>query len=52
MRVNYGRTMSLFRKFDLNGDGQLSIDEFLQGVRSLDLPASREEIEVGGVACM
>ena len=46
MRLNYGKAMSLFRRFDLNGDGQLSADEFMTGCTSLDLPCTMEEITV------
>jgi hypothetical protein len=46
MRENFGKSMSLFRRFDANGDGQLTVDEFMTGCQSLDLPCTREEIEV------
>ncbi|XP_028391679.1 uncharacterized protein LOC114516411 isoform X2 [Dendronephthya gigantea] len=44
MLHNYGRAIDLFRRFDLNGDGCLTYEEFYAGMRDLDAPCNKIEL--------
>lgn len=44
MLHNYGRAIDLFRRFDLNGDGCLTYEEFYAGMRDLDAPCNKVEL--------
>ena len=43
---NYGRAIDLFRRFDIDGDGSLSYEEFYAGMRDLNAPANNLELYV------
>ena len=43
---NYGRAIDLFRRFDVDGDGSLSYEEFYAGMRDLNAPANNLELYV------
>ena len=46
MHDNHAKFMTLFRQFDRNGDGQISVAEFQAGCQQLGLPASAEDVKV------
>lgn len=43
---NYSRAIDLFRRFDVDGDGELSYDEFYAGMRDLNAPANNLELYI------
>lgn len=45
MDSNYSRVVDVFRHFDLDGDGFLSHEEFIIGMRDLNAPLTKEEIQ-------
>ena len=44
MLNNFARAIDLFRRFDLNGDGCLTYEEFYAGMRDLDAPCNKVEL--------
>lgn len=46
MTDNFARAIDLFRRFDVDGDGSLSYDEFYAGMRDLNAPANNLELYV------
>ena len=46
MLNNYSRAIDLFRRFDLNGDGCLTYEEFYAGMRDLHAPCNKIELYV------
>ena len=46
MLDNYARAIDLFRRFDVDGDGSLSYEEFYAGMRDLNAPANNLELYV------
>ena len=46
IREHHSRAIDLFRKFDVDGDGTLSYDEFHAGMRDLDAPCSFIELHI------
>ena len=46
IRSHHSRAIDLFRKFDTDGDGTLSYNEFHAGMRDLDAPCSMLELHV------
>lgn len=44
MLRNYSRAIDLFRRFDLNGDGCLTYEEFYAGMRDLQAPCNKVEL--------
>ncbi len=46
MKEHHGKVMTLFRQFDRNGDGQISVSEFQNGCQKLGIPASTDDIKV------
>lgn len=46
MLKNYSRAIDLFRRFDLNGDGCLTYNEFYAGMRDLQAPCNKIELYV------
>jgi len=46
MMANSGRMAEMFAKFDTSGDGLISTDEFLEGLKSLDTGLSDEELNM------
>jgi Ca2+-binding EF-hand superfamily protein len=45
-RDNQTKVMTLFKQFDENGDGQISVDEFQKGCKQLGIPASEDDVKV------
>lgn len=43
---NYSRAIDLFRRFDIDGDGKLTYEEFYAGMRDLGAPANSLELYV------
>ncbi|XP_078355658.1 uncharacterized protein LOC144640363 [Oculina patagonica] len=43
---NYARAIDLFRRFDVDGDGSLSYEEFYAGMRDLNAPANNLELYI------
>ncbi|KAM7442805.1 hypothetical protein ABFA07_008272 [Porites harrisoni] len=50
MSENYGRMVDLFRRFDSDNSGQLSYEEFADGMRELGAPATQVEIYIIAMA--
>ncbi|XP_019629836.1 PREDICTED: uncharacterized protein LOC109474060 [Branchiostoma belcheri] len=46
LRTNYGRSIDLFRKFDTNGDGVVSYEEFKSGMTDLGAPCTALELHL------
>ena len=46
MDSNYSRVIDVFRYFDLDGDGFLSHEEFIIGMRELNAPLTSAEIQM------
>lgn len=45
LQANHARTVTLFRKLDQDNDGRLKAEDFDIGMRSLDVPATKAEIQ-------
>ncbi|XP_066928174.1 uncharacterized protein [Clytia hemisphaerica] len=43
---NFGRVVDIFRKFDRNGDGVLTYEEFFAGMKDLEAPCNQIELFV------